>query len=351
MATPVDSKDPAGTSPWQASRVRTCAVLGMTVIALLVVVGCGNSSPTAVTDAPASLLASAPGSSAAAPSPTPSAAATAAAAGNGCAPATVAVALAYAGDDGLYSLRELVFRNTSTSTCTLRGYPTVSLVTSSGSQVGPHAVRTSGTMTTVTLPPGARAEALLATYRAGSGTACTSTGQDLKVYLPGSSTRILVPAAYRICAGRFSVRPVTTYRGIGPGGYPVCTVEVTTIALGTSNSGAGHREDPLVLTNHSDQPCALQGTPTIRLYDATNHQIGVTSTGSGGTAPLVVLQPGQQGNAPIQTANPAVARGTCTATSASATVSLPGSNSSNYPIAYSYCSGEFDVGPFQAGAG
>src|SRR3954452_3815538 len=96
--------------------------------------------------------------------------------------------------------RPIVFTNTSTTACTLRGYPGVAYVApTTGRQVGAAASRDAGVrIRTVTLAPGGHAAALLQivnylNYPSGSCVAKTVSG--LRVYPPGSSAAAYVAFA------------------------------------------------------------------------------------------------------------------------------------------------------------
>ncbi|MER6736009.1 DUF4232 domain-containing protein [Streptomyces puniciscabiei] len=98
------------------------------------------------------------------------------------------------------------FTNISQTTCTLYGYPGVSLAGGSPvHQIGPAATRnTAAPRALVTLAPGATGNALLRITDAGDypTTQCHPTGaQYLQVYPPGQTTPIYVAYNSTACAG------------------------------------------------------------------------------------------------------------------------------------------------------
>lgn len=101
------------------------------------------------------------------------------------------------------------FTNVSGTTCVMRGYPGVSLVTAgtnAGSQIGAAAVRDSTTpVTSVTLAPGHVAHAVLGVTQAANlpPAACKPvTAHWLKVYPPDQYTAAYVPFATPTCSSK-----------------------------------------------------------------------------------------------------------------------------------------------------
>jgi hypothetical protein len=96
------------------------------------------------------------------------------------------------------------FTNTSSTSCTLYGYPGVSLTAASGTQIGPAATRDATTAAaTVTLAPGAIANAELrmtdpAVYATSQCKPTTSS--YLKVYPPNQTTPVQVSFKADTCA-------------------------------------------------------------------------------------------------------------------------------------------------------
>jgi len=101
------------------------------------------------------------------------------------------------------------FTNTSSASCTLYGYPGVSLVNSSGAQIGLAAERDTTTpVTLVTLAPGATATALLQIVDALNFTPSTcgpTQAANIKVYPPNQTAAVLLPNTSQGCA-----KPVQT---------------------------------------------------------------------------------------------------------------------------------------------
>ena len=102
----------------------------------------------------------------------------------------------------------LVINNVGTRTCTVHGYPGVSLLDASGSQIDAPATRDTGVAaTTVVLAPGASAAALLHTVNGALfGIPCRGPSAKVRIYPPDEYDAIVIAAAYTECHG-FSVRP------------------------------------------------------------------------------------------------------------------------------------------------
>ncbi|MDH6129231.1 DUF4232 domain-containing protein [Kitasatospora sp. GP82] len=99
----------------------------------------------------------------------------------------------------------LIFTNTSTTACTLTGYPGVSYVTQNGVQSGNAADHTPGNVTTVTLKPGGTASALLHGSNGISGhdpAQCQlSPAQGVRIYPPNQTAALFLPWQTQHCAG------------------------------------------------------------------------------------------------------------------------------------------------------
>ncbi|MER6571520.1 DUF4232 domain-containing protein [Streptomyces sp. NPDC001093] len=116
------------------------------------------------------------------------------------------------------------FTNISQITCTLYGYPGVSLAGGSPvHQIGPAATRnTTAPRALVTLAPGATGNALLRITDAGNypTTQCHPTAtQYLQVYPPGQTTPIYVAYNSKACAGTVGILSVSALQP-GSGSTP-----------------------------------------------------------------------------------------------------------------------------------
>jgi hypothetical protein len=104
----------------------------------------------------------------------------------------------------------MVFTNKSGATCTLEGFPTVTLADSYGTQIGqPAAHDTSKTAALVTLAPGASANATVVTHSPGAypSGACSAQSAEVKVVAPGQSLPFTAPFSAYIC-GSWMVAPI-----------------------------------------------------------------------------------------------------------------------------------------------
>jgi Protein of unknown function (DUF4232) len=140
--------------------------------------------------------------------------------GNGSACATSQLSVAQVnpsvGAGQYYST--LVFTNKSSTACTLSGYPGVSYVVANGVQSGNPAVRNGGTVATVTLAPGGKADSVLHDSNGISGYSpqqCQLTAaQGLRIYPPNNKAALFLPWKTSHCAGLsihpLSIGPVTT---------------------------------------------------------------------------------------------------------------------------------------------
>jgi hypothetical protein len=180
---------------------RAAVLAAGTLIGAAALAGCASSGTSSQPPAAGSTttVTASPSAPAASSSNTPAAAApSSSAAGTACAASALRVKLGasdgYAG--GVY--QTIDFTNTSGSSCTLTGYPGVSLVTGpSHQQLGLAAKRSASTLvTTVTLAPGATANAQLQIVDAlnfPSSTCSPAKATDVKVFPPGQFTAVYLP--------------------------------------------------------------------------------------------------------------------------------------------------------------
>ena len=96
----------------------------------------------------------------------------------------------------------IVFVNTSSVPCDMRGFPGVSLLDQNDNQIGQPATREGAEGSVVSLAPNGSASALLHTSNGigGSGT-CTPRASAIRVYPPDNTEAIIVPGEFVACGG------------------------------------------------------------------------------------------------------------------------------------------------------
>jgi hypothetical protein len=134
---------------------------------------------------------------------------------SGCQTSALKVSLGKADATAGTTFYPLKFVNTGKSSCTLRGYPGVSAVTSSGKQIGNSASRSGGTFRTVTVAPGKQQSASIGivdtgNFSAGSCKPVTATG--LRIIPPNQGQSVTIKKKFLTCSSTAStslqVRPV-----------------------------------------------------------------------------------------------------------------------------------------------
>jgi hypothetical protein len=176
-------------------RIAVVMVLGG---AALLTAACSSSSSTPPASSGSGNVSSPPPASAATSAPATSAAASPHDAGlPSCATADLSVKLGASQGTAGSIYVPIVFTNTGTDSCTLYGYPGVSLAGGSPlAQIGAAAARSTTTPASlVTLAPGAVANALLQYTEAGnySPSTCTPTqATSLVIYPPGQTASVSV---------------------------------------------------------------------------------------------------------------------------------------------------------------
>ena len=253
-----------------------------------------------------------------------------------CAASALAVSLDTNGSGTAGSVYyTLKFKNTSSQSCTLAGYPGVSGVNASGGQLGSAAGRNATTAAnTVTLASGASATATLQVTEVGNFTASTcqpTTAAGLRVFAPNQTVSTRIAFSFGACAKAgpvyLHVTPVVlagSSGGSGGGGVvstPVCTTPELAVRLGTNGSGAaGSTYYPLNFTNRSGHACTLTGYPGVSAVNGSGSQLGsaagrntttaakALTLANGGTA-TSTLQIADVGNYPTATCQPTMATG------------------------------------------
>ncbi len=133
-----------------------------------------------------------------------------------CSTANSKVTLGSPSGEAGHTVVPIVFTNTSSSPCTLEGYPTVEFVgDGNGTQIGASATQdtTTAPVTLVTLAPGGGAGSVLTVTDAGN--VCTPVPVDgFRVIPPGSKDAFFVPTTdYPACAGSTSLLTVSAFAG------------------------------------------------------------------------------------------------------------------------------------------
>jgi hypothetical protein len=190
-----------------SSRTRWAAA-ALACFATLALAGCGSSASSSAPATPASSSSPAPTASTSTPAPVGStsspnspAVVGASACPNGSLKVTQGLGQGYAG--GVYEVID--FTNTSGSTCTLYGYPGVSLVSGPPyAQIGLAAKRQTTTPAKlITLASGAVANALLQIVDAlnfPTATCSPAAATDLQVFPPGQTVAVYLPNQSEACA-------------------------------------------------------------------------------------------------------------------------------------------------------
>lgn len=205
------------------------ARVAVLILSAIAVAGCSSSSsggpptspPTnsgATTSASPSTSPSATTSSSSTPRPTPSFSSTVQAS-HRCLTSELRLSLGQAQGAAGSSIMPIVFTNTGTAACTLYGYPGVTFLDASGSQLGSDATHDGAEAAVVTLAPNGTANAMLrmpdpGNYSAGGCQPAQSA--RLRVYPPGDFKPLTVAYATTVCTtknGWSSVSPVTPGTG------------------------------------------------------------------------------------------------------------------------------------------
>ena len=190
------------------ARIAQNSITGAIVaVAAILAAGCGSHSSSAA--GPATSPPAAPQSSvAAASTPANTApgtpASSAPASVPSCSTSNLRITLGAGGAAAGTDFTVLDFTNVGTSSCTLYGFPGVSLINSSGGQIGAAATRNPANASAlVTLAPGAKANSTLGVANAENypTSACKpTTAAQLRVFPPNQTAAIELPFTAKGCA-------------------------------------------------------------------------------------------------------------------------------------------------------
>jgi Protein of unknown function (DUF4232) len=211
---------------------RNSLTAGIVAAASILAVGCGSHSSSAPAQATSTAAAAsssvsaagapATGATSQASSTAPATSASAAPAGAAaCSSSNLRISVAGGGAAAGTDFTVIDFTNGGSASCTLYGFPGVSLTNSSGAQIGAAATRNpSKASTVVTLAPGAKASAELGVANAENYPAADckpTTSAQLKVFPPNQTQAIEAPFATTGCAvssaHQLSVTAVTAGAG------------------------------------------------------------------------------------------------------------------------------------------
>ena len=178
-----------------------CAITLMGVLAA----GCSSSSspkksatPTSTTIHPSTTTSSCTTST----TPTPSTTTSTVPGGEPCTSAHLSVAIGQSQGAAGTFYYPLVFTNTGTNSCTLQGYPGVSLVGSNGNQIGSPATRTTSSSVLVSLAPGSTTTATISLSDALNVCSNPVTPNGFRVYPPNQTAALYAPyPGLKYCVG------------------------------------------------------------------------------------------------------------------------------------------------------
>ncbi|MFJ2178618.1 DUF4232 domain-containing protein [Streptomyces sp. NPDC087851] len=167
--------------------------------------GSGTAGASSAPPAPSSASASTPASSA------PPTSGQAQATSSRCTAARLGLSLSAPNPGAGQIYYDLRLINKGPGSCTLRGFPGVSLLAGDGAPIGEPATREGGQLPAVTLTPGAAAHITLHTLSKGiKGSSCWPRPSLLQIYPPGSKDAMtLATSAPVVCGDTFMVSAVS----------------------------------------------------------------------------------------------------------------------------------------------
>ncbi|MFI5240134.1 MAG: DUF4232 domain-containing protein [Candidatus Saccharimonadia bacterium] len=133
---------------------------------------------------------------------------------SGCVTTSLSASLAATSSAAGTTYKNLILTNVGKLSCTLVGYPGVSLVDASGNQLGSPATRSGSSGAAVTLAPNGEASAILSFPDPGVLPVgkCSAAATNLRVYPPNQTASIDVADNDQACPG-FLVYPIVSGTG------------------------------------------------------------------------------------------------------------------------------------------
>jgi hypothetical protein len=123
--------------------------------------------------------------------------------GSACQTSALKVSLGKANATAGTTYYPLKFVNKTSKSCTLRGYPGVSAVTTSGKQIGAAAQRSGGKVRTLTVKPGKQQSSSIGIREVGNFSASDCkpvTASGLKIFPPNASTAVTIKKKFKTCS-------------------------------------------------------------------------------------------------------------------------------------------------------
>jgi hypothetical protein len=174
-----------------------CAVAGLGVLATSCSSGGSPSKSTTTTTSRSTTTVPATTSTTAPSTPTSAAGGTIA-----CSSAGLSVSIGSSQGAAGTFYYTLILTNTGSSSCTMQGYPGVSLVGTSGNQLGSPATRTVSSTPLVTIAPGSTTTATISLSDALNVCSDPSTPNGFRVYPPNQTAALYAPyAGLKYCVG------------------------------------------------------------------------------------------------------------------------------------------------------
>jgi hypothetical protein len=249
----------------------------------------------------------------------------------------------------------LKFTNTSGASCTLYGFPGISAVNASGTQLGSAAGRNSTAgPTTVTLAPGQTTTATLQVTNVGNYTASAcgpTTAAGLRVYAPNQATASSVSFSVSVCGKPGTVYMTVTPIGSGGSGgssggggtggggttTSACATSALAVSLGGGSGAAGSSYYPLRFTNHSGHNCTIAGYPGVSAINSSGSRLG-SPAGRDATNPTstITLANGASATSTLQVADVGnYTPSTCQPTTAASLRVFPPNQTQSTTVAFS----------------
>lgn len=187
----------------------------------------------------------------------------------------------------------VTLRNTSARTCSVKGYPGVSLLNARKHQIGRSATRERARVRRVTLRPSQAAGAKMQVASTGCG---GRKSRFLRVIPPDETDDLIIRA--RISACNPSIQPLRKVTTEGAAARLArCHSGSLRLSLKKFNGAAGTQFALVVLRNKGRRACAIHGYPGVSLLGARKHQIGRSAKRAKGRSPRFRLRPGKAASA------------------------------------------------------
>ena len=183
-----------------------------------------------------------------------------------------------AGAGNLY--RYLLLTNHSGTSCTVDGFPGLSLLDSHGKEIGAPAVFDhSFSYAPVTVRPGQTVSDTIHTLNSGA-TSCQGTSTSLRIYPPANKADLVIPGKVMLCGNQLSVTPFAAGSSGNPSGTVVSPISASSPSPSAPTQAPSTSATPTPASGGSGGGGAVPTSTPSAAPASGGSQVGVVPSGA-----------------------------------------------------------------------